>query len=244
MTLRPDLLATGSEATPLYVRLAAVLREKVRGGEFRVGEALPSERDMAALMDVSRVTVRKAVNLLMREGVLSRRHGSGTFVAPRIEQPSSLLAGFTEDLRRRGLTAGSIWLGRCTDTAAPDEVIAFGLPVNAQVTRFSRIRTADGEPLALEHAVVPAIYLPDHHAVTDSLYAALAARGTKPVTGLQRVTASLATPAEAQHLGVPGGAAVLRIERRGYLPDGALVEFTRSAYRGDRYDFVSELREI
>ncbi|MCC5962764.1 MAG: GntR family transcriptional regulator [Rhodobacteraceae bacterium] len=244
MTLHHELLATGGDATPIYMRLAAILREKVRRGEFTVGAALPSERDMAETMAVSRVTVRKAIDLLMREGVLSRRQGSGTYVAPRIEQPSSMLAGFTEDLRRRGLSAGSDWLEKSTDIASPDEVIAFGLPVNARVQRFRRIRTADGEPLALEHATVPETCLPDPAAVVSSLYAALDAIGRKPVTGLQRVTASLATEEEAQHLGVPTGAAVLRIERRGYLADGTMVELTRSAYRGDRYDFVSELREI
>ncbi len=244
MTLRHELLDARSGTTPIYVRLAAILREKVQKGEFCVGDALPSERDMAERMAVSRVTVRKAMDLLMREGVLSRKQGSGTYVAPRIEQPSSMLAGFTEDLRRRGLAAGSVWLDKTTDMASPDEVIAFGLAVNTRVKRFRRIRTANGEPLALEHAVVPELYLPDHEQVIDSLYATLSALGTKPVTGLQRVTASLATEDEAYHLGVPGGAAVLRIERRGYLADGTMVELTRSAYRGDRYDFVSELREI
>lgn len=244
MTLHHDLLASRAGDTPIYVRLAAILREKVQQGEFAVGDALPSERDIAERMAVSRVTVRKAIDLLMREGVLSRKHGSGTYIAPRIEQPSSLLAGFSEDLRRRGLVAGSVWLEKSTDTASPDEVIAFGLAVNARVKRFRRIRTANGEPLALEHAIIPEAYLPDHDSVADSLYAALDAVGSKPVTGLQRVTASLASEDEAQHLGVPGGAAVLRIERRGYLADGTMVELTRSAYRGDRYDFVSELREI
>lgn len=244
MSLSQDLLARQEDSSPIYLRLAAILREKVQQGEFAVGAALPSERDIAERMSVSRVTVRKAIDLLMREGVLSRKQGSGTFVAPRIEQPSSLLAGFSEDLRRRGLRAGSVWLEKSTDMASPVEVIAFGLSVNASVKRFRRIRTANGEPLALEHAIVPEIFLPDHNRVTVSLYTALAEVGNKPVTGLQRVTASLADAEEAQHLGVPPGAAVLQIERRGYLADGTMVELTRSAYRGDRYDFVSELRAI
>lgn len=244
MSLSQELLSTRAEATPIYVRLAAILREKVQKGDFAVGEALPSERDIAERMAVSRVTVRKAIDLLMREGVLSRKQGSGTYVAPRIEQPSSMLAGFSEDLRRRGLTAGSVWLEKSADMASPEEVLIFGFAVNTVVKRFRRIRTANGEPLALEHAVVPEVYLPDHESVDSSLYAALARNGAKPVTGLQRVTASLVTEEEAHHLGVPTGAAVLRIERRGYLGDGTMVELTRSAYRGDRYDFVSELREI
>ena len=242
--LGPDLLTGGNDSTPLYVRLAAALRAEVRRGRWTVGEALPSERDLAEALEVSRVTVRKTMDLLMREGLLSRKRGSGTFVAPRIEQPSALLAGFSADLERRGMAPGSIWIERATCTAAPDEVLAMNLPVNATVQRFARIRTANAEPLALERATVPAEFLPDPGAVGGSLYAALDALGNKPVTGLQRITASLATEEEARLLGVPSGAAVLRIERRGYLRDGRVVEFTRSAYRGDRYDFVSELREL
>lgn len=244
MSLCQELLTSQIGATPIYVRLAAILREKVQMHEFAVGEALPSERDIAKRMAVSRVTVRKAIDLLMREGALSRRQGSGTYVASQIEQPSSMLAGFSEDLRRRGLAAGSIWLEKATDMASPDEVIAFGFAINTRVKRFRRILTADGEPLALEHAVVPEPYLRDHNDLDISLYATLALTGAKPVTGLQRVSASLATEEEADRLRIAAGAAVLRIERRGYLADGAMVELTRSAYRGDRYDFVSELREI
>jgi len=110
MTLRPELLSGKADSTPLYVRLASLLREQVRHGAFAVGEALPSERQLSEQLDVSRVTVRKALELLMREGVLSRKQGSGTYVAPRIEQPSALLAGFSADLARRGMAPGSVWL--------------------------------------------------------------------------------------------------------------------------------------
>jgi GntR family transcriptional regulator len=109
--------------------------------------------------------------------------------------------------------------------------------------RISRVRTADDEPLAIERAVVPAALLPPVEEIGDSLYAALGRSGNRPVRGLQRLQSSLATPAEAQLLNVPVGAAILRIERRSYLASGAPVEFTRSAYRGDRYDFVTEVRD-
>ncbi|MCL1629857.1 GntR family transcriptional regulator [Roseibaca sp. V10] len=244
MTLRPELLSGKADSTPLYVRLAALLREQLRSGAFAVGEALPSERQLSEQLGVSRVTVRKALELLMREGVLSRKQGSGTFVAPRIEQPSALLAGFSADLARRGMTPGSVWLEKTMAPASSEDVLVFGLPVASQVARFLRIRTANDEPLALEQATVPARFLPDLSRVGMSLYDALDKLGNKPVTGLQRITASLATEEEAGHLCVPPGAAILRIERRGYLRDGTMVEFTRSAYRGDRYDFVSELREL
>ena len=100
--------------------------------------------------------------------------------------------------------------------ASSEDVLVFGLPVASQMARFLRIRTANDEPLALEQATIPARFLPDLGSVGMSLYDALEKLGNKPVTGLQRITASLATEDEAGHLCVPHGAAILRIERRGY----------------------------
>ena len=121
--------------------------------------------------------------------------------------------------------------------------MTLGLGIDELVLRFARVRTADGEPLAIERAVVPARFLESPDAVGTSLYAALEAQGHRPVRGLQRIQAGLATPEEARLLSIAPHAAILRIERRSFLPDGSPVEFTRSAYRGDRYDFVTEVRE-
>lgn len=240
--LQFDLDGGRDDPSPIYMRLARSIRNHVREGRLAEGDALPPERDLAEMTGVSRVTVRKAMELLMREGLLSRKQGSGTFVAPRIQQHSAALVGFSADMLNRQLRPGSQWIERRTCTPSPEEVLALGLPVNARVHRLARIRSADGEPLAIERATIPEAFLPDLASVDQSLYAALDAVGHKPASGLQRITASLATPEEAALLGIPAGAAILRIERRGYLADGRAVEFTRSAYRGDRYDFVSELR--
>lgn len=229
--------------TPLYLQLADALRERIGRGGVRVGEALPSERELAALTGLSRVTVRRAIDTLLREGLLSRRRGSGTYVAWRIEQPASVLASFSADMAGRGWVPGSIWIEKALGRPTPDEAMALGIAPDASIVRISRVRTADGEPLAIEKAVVPASLLPSPDLVQDSLYAALAKAGHAPVRGLQRLQASLATPAEAELLSIPAGAAILRIERRSFLASGAAVELTRSAYRGDRYDFITEVFE-
>jgi GntR family transcriptional regulator len=243
MPFDPNIALERSEATPIYMRLANAIRVQINDGVLQTGEALPPERELGDLTGVSRVTVRKAIELLMREGLLSRRQGSGTYVAPRIEQPSALLAGFSSDMENRGMQSGSRWLERKTCAPSPEETLALGLGFGQRIQRLERIREAGGEPLAIERAAIPEHLLPDLSLVGTSLYAALEQLGHKPVNGLQRITASLATPDEAHLLDIPPGAAILRIERRSYLRDGRAVEFTRSAYRGDRYDFLSELRE-
>ncbi|MGJ3263260.1 MAG: GntR family transcriptional regulator [Salinarimonas sp.] len=238
------LVLDQASPTPLYLQLAEQIRARVAEGAIRVGDAVPSERELSLLGGVSRVTVRKALDLLLREGLLSRRQGSGTYVLPRIQQSAALLAGFSAEMRGRGLEPGAVWIERGEGVATPEEAMALGLDLGARVVRLARVRTADGEPLAIERATVPTRFLPGPECVDRSLYEALAARGHEPARGHQRLQASLATPTEARLLAVPVGAAVLRIERRAYLADGRAVELTRSAYRGDRYDFIAEVREL
>lgn len=237
--------ALGPEGpTPRYLQLAGALRDFVARGVFRPGDALPSERDLATMSGLARVTVRRAVDELRREGILSRRHGSGTYVARRIEQPLSVLTGFCEDMRTRGSRPSSHLVSTAVARPTSAEVLALGIGPDERVTRLRRLRMADGEPLAIETAVVPAAILPSPDLVRDSLYAALAERGFRPAHGVQRLHAALASPEEAELLAVPAGSAILRIERRAFLANGRPVEFNCSAYRGDRYDFVATLRAM
>lgn len=229
-------------ATPLYMQLANRLRDQILAGQFSPGSALPSERELVAQSGMSRVTVRKGIEQLVGEGVLFRRQGAGTFVYRRIEAPGAALSSFSDDARARGEDSGVIWIIRAYAPATDEEAEALELPAGSQVARLGRVRLAGGEPLAIEHAVVPARFLPDLDALGDSLYAALAANGVHPTSGTQRIRASLANPTEAGILSIRQNAEVLRIERLTRTRDGVPVEFTRSAYRGDRYDFVTELK--
>jgi GntR family transcriptional regulator len=106
---------------------------------------------------------------------------------------------------------------------------------------MQRLRTANGAPMALELAAIPAVYLPDPEAVEGSLYDALRARGYAPFRALQRLTAVRLTADQAAQLGLAEGAAALYVERRTMLEEGTPLEFVRSQYRGDAYDFIVEL---
>jgi GntR family transcriptional regulator len=230
---------------PLYLALKKSIQKAIGEGILQPGDALPSERDIAELAEVSRVTVRKAVQNLVTEGLLVQRHGSGTFVAPRVErveQSLSSLTSFTEDMARRGMSSESIWLDRGLYHPSPEEMVALGLSANDRVARVSRLRLANGTPLAIERAALAEATLPDPSAVEASLYACLKKSGKRPVRAIQRLSAALLDKNDAELLGVPPGSPSLNIERTSYLPSGKVIEFTRSRYRGDAYDFVAELR--
>jgi GntR family transcriptional regulator len=232
-------------AGPLYLQLQRRIAGAVSSGRLKPGDSLPPERALAAMTGLSRVTVRKAVEGLVAAGQLMQRRGSGTFVAPRVErleQALSLLTSFTEDMARRGRSVESVWLARGLHAPAPEEVMALGLGAGDRVARLERVRRSDGVPLAIERASLPAAVLPDPQAVESSLYARLEARGLRPVRAVQRISAANLGSRDAELLGVMPGVAGLRIERISYLPDGRVVEFTRSLYRGDAYDFAVELK--
>ena len=232
-----DTQARGS----LHQRLARGLRDAIERGVVRPQEALPAERDLATDFAVSRITVRKALDALVADGLLIRRQGAGTFVAGRVEKQFAKLSSFSEDMAARGRTARSEWLLRGDGAVTPDESLMLGLSPGAPVYRFRRIRFADDLPMAIEHSAIPGFALAAADAVGDSLYAALEAAGHRPARALQRLRAVLFTAEQAQQLGVEKGAPGLFIERRGFLDDGRAIEATQSWYRGDAYDFVAEL---
>ena len=230
---------------PLYLQLKTRIADAIVDGQLRAGESLPPERELAALTGLSRVTVRKAVQSLVEAGQLVQRRGSGTFVAPRVErveQALSLLTSFSEDMERRGKAVRSLWLSRAVHAPSPEEMMALGLTAHDRVARLERVRLADGVPLAIERAALSTAMLPDPGAVGASLYAALSERGLRPVRAVQRISAANLGARDAELLEVPVGAAGLRIERISYLRSGRAVEFTRSLYRGDAYDFAAELQ--
>ena len=129
------------------------------------------------------------------------------------------------------------------DISAPStkEAIHLALSPHEKVCRLRRLRFAGGMPMAIELAAIPQKFLPDPQAVGTSLYAVLEALDVKPVRALQRLSAANLGSEDAALLEVPPGSAALSIERISYLSTQHPVEFTRSFYRGDAYDFVAEL---
>ena len=234
----------GQDHAPLYKQLQRALREAIQKKILAPDDALPAERDMAEEFSISRITVRKALDGLVSEGLLTRRQGAGTFVAARVEKSFSKLSSFTEDMISRGRTPRSEWISKAEGSVTPEESLTLGLSPGTPVFRFARIRYADGAPMALEYSTIAGFALPSPEVGGVSLYEALEPPGHRPARALQRLRAVLFNAEHAELMGVPVKDAGLLIERRSFLPDGRAVEVTQSYYRGDAYDFVAELNAL
>lgn len=226
---------------PLYRRLGVALSHVFSSECVGSGHTLPSERKLSEALGISRVTVRRALDEMAREGRVRRRQGAQTRIVDRVQKALSQITGFSEELAARGSRPGHRWVSRQTVLPTPTEAMALNLSTQDPVVRLVRIRTADDEPLAIERATIPQSILPDGAMVEASLYAVLRLLGAEPVRGAQRIRAGIMAPVEAELLRAEVGSPLLIIERRCYLADGRPVEFTETRYNGALYDFLTDL---
>jgi GntR family transcriptional regulator len=233
--------------TPLYLQLKNALVADIDAGQYKPHERLMSERELGEKFKVSRMTVRQALTEMIREGILYTQVGKGTYVSEsKIKQELKALTGFTQDMAARGTVASGQVLEARIVPATLTLFPIFSVTTNTELVLLSRLRLSDGQPLAIEeayilHRVCPGIL--KHDFSRESLYNILATHyNTILVRAEQTMEASLATPQEADLLQTTSHAPVLRIERLSYNEQSTLVEYVRSAYRGDRYKFHTTLQ--
>jgi GntR family transcriptional regulator len=224
------------------MQLGRSLAEAIRSGWWHPNEALPSERVISEQLGVSRVTARKAFDVLIAEGLICRRQGSGTFITPRTEQPLTRLSSFTELITQRGFRPSSVLLAFDVGLPNYEELVTLGFSPSTAVLRLKRQRFADGVAMAIEQTTLPASITASPEEIGDSLYAFLDRRGQTVTRALQHIRAVNASPETASLLDVPVGDAMLFVSRVGYTASGTAIELTHSWCRSDYYDFVAELR--
>jgi GntR family transcriptional regulator len=209
------------------------------------GEAIPSERQLGTDLGVSRLTVRAALDQLVREGYLVRRRGAGTFVAePKVPKGIDI-SSFSDEMRERGLTPASRTLDLRTIPAGARLGRILHVSPSEPVLSVKRLRLADGDPMAIELLHVRASLVPGLTAEdleTNSFYDLLATRYEIAIVGgTQTVEPTVTNEEESEALGVPLHSPALLFERVTRAASGEVVEFTGSTYRGDRYRLVTEL---
>ena len=231
----PRATVSPAERSPVHkhVQVREYVRELLAGAP--PGHPAPSERELVHQFGVARMTVRQALDALVTEGLLERIPGRGTFVAQRRAAEVARLTSFTEDMQRRGHTAGSRTVVARLEAAGPGVARALDIAEGDPIIHWQRVRTADGAALAVEDAYLPAVLVPgmlEH--LPDSLYADLKDRGLEPTWGEDSVDAGVAGAAEARLLDLTAGAPVLRVARRAFA-DRTPVSVSRSTYRADKF---------
>ncbi len=230
----------------MYVQIEKYLKRHILQGEFPVGKAIPSERELTEQFDVSRMTVRQAITSLVNEGMLYREKGRGTFVtATKVEQPLTRLTSFTEDMFSRGMKASNRLVSFKIITPDKDIQAKLQLSQEEDVYQVIRIRYADNVPMAIEKSYLPVSLMEglNEKILKESLYAYIEKDRQFAIShATQRMEAALVNKEDAMHLDISIPSAIITIERISFLTTGIPFEVVRSTYRSDRYKFTSEIR--
>lgn len=232
---------------PLYSQLREQLRREIEGGARPVGAQLPTEAELMASYGVSRATIRQAILELVRQGYLNRQRGRGTFVArQRPLEGIEPLISFTAEMAARGVVAGARVLTLSQGLKAPAYIAArLGLAPEVRVIHSRRLRTADGQPMAIEDSWLnqDIVGRLTRSELGGSLYELLVhRRGLHIGRAVQSIAPAVADAAMAELLSVPPGTPVLVLERQTFLADGRPLEVMSFTYRGDIYRLVTEIR--
>lgn len=229
-------------AEPLYRQLADKLKKEMDDGIFLAGSKLPTENELVETYKVSRVTVRKALDSLTQQGYLERRSGKGTFVAEKkIQRELSGVIGFTEMCRMMGCVAGSKVIKLSKEYPSEQDAQQLRISEDSQIVVIERVRSADGEPVVIEHCKFPEdfLFLMQENLADASLYDLIQRKKnihfSKSVKTLDIV---YATSQEGRFLGVAKGYPLLRIESVVEDSTGIFRHLSKQLCIGDKFKLM------
>lgn len=231
---------------PLYYQLKSFILNQIVTGVWKAGEQIPSEAELCEQFQVSRTTIRQAINELVIQGKLKRTQGRGTFVTQyNIEKPLFFLTGFSQDMKQRGLKPHSRMLK--FETIPPSGYIAqiLNLKENEPAIMIKRLRLADDQIMAIDISYLPFnrfFALLHENLEKNSLYDILARKfETLPVRSVRSIEAIACPPPEGELLDVKPGFPILFIVGTNYDQNDRPFEHAESFYRGDRFTFNVEI---
>lgn len=229
--------------SPVYIQIHNQIKKDIEAGVWSVGDRIPSERELALEFNVSRMTLRQAVQTLVEEGILERQVGAGTFVArKKVQEKMTGVTSFTELMEEQGKKPSSRTVSYLVTTPSLSEMERLKLRDDEKVLRMERIRYADEVPICFEVATLPYSLVKDYerNQITTSLYRTLEESGREIGHAQQSVSAQVASERIAEYLNIKRGSAILRLRQITELGDGTPFEYVRTQYAGDKFEFYLE----
>jgi len=235
---RIDITLDRDANAPLYLQLAKQVRAVIERGDVLPGAFMSGEFALAEEWGVSRPTVRRVIDELVNDGLVERRHGVGTLVVSNEIKRQLTLSGLFEDLNLDGRNPTTEVTGFARIRIDKEKARELELPNNAEVVRVQRVRSADGARLALLSNLLPldiAAKISRRGLQGAGLYELLRNEGSEPTTGIQKVGARMATPAEAKRLALENDKTVLMIHRVTRDATGRVIDLGNHIYRAEKY---------
>ncbi|SIT73219.1 GntR family transcriptional regulator [Edaphobacillus lindanitolerans] len=228
---------------PLYFQLKELILKQIQDGTYQVEDAIPTEKELSEIFDISRTTVRQAITELVQEGWLYRVKSKGTFVrTPKISQSFiQALGSFNDQIRALGMSPSTEILD-FEVISAPEQVAEhLKLQQKDKVIYIHRRRFADNEPIVMVKTYLPykrCKFVLDHDLVKESLYPVLAMQEDTSINKIRRfIEAVEANPYDREHLSVESGSAIQKFESIGYNVKDEPIEYSVARYRGDKNRF-------
>ncbi len=226
---------------PLWLRVSKMIEYLIENNILKHDDILPAERQLAEILSLSRVSVRRAIIDLSSKGLIYRRHGSGTYIRSSqfsAQRKLSKLEGFTEDLLSRNLQPKTIILQNEVRKPMKEEQSRLSLKADEDILSLRRLRFSEEKPVAIEYAIVPLKFLPSPYFEGSSLYQEFEKKGIRLVRATQQLKATLLDDEKAQLLNVKISAPSLLIIRQSFCEKGEMVEYTQSWFRADMHDYI------
>ncbi|QDY44196.1 GntR family transcriptional regulator [Candidatus Pantoea soli] len=237
---RLSSLLTQPSRTPLYKRFASAMKEAVRDGTLRHEEILPGEREFSHSLGISRITVRKAMDELEKEGMVLRSRGYGTQICSPFEYSLKEPNGLSQQAVLRGKKPDTLWISKNKIPCSMEIAEQLGLSEGSEVYLLKRVRYVDQQAVSVEESWVPARYIADVAAIGISLYDYFRQQQIIPVKSQSRVSARMPDAALQQQIALPAGVPVLVIKQLAFDAQGDALEYSISYCRSDMYVFIAE----
>ncbi len=233
---------------PLYAQLKESIILDLESGKIKPGDRLPSQRELCQHFNMSHMTVRRAINELIAEGVIYAIPGKGLYAAEKKHPAETTMIGFSGEMSALGFAVTSRILEKSLVIASTVIARALEIPTGSELAYLHRLRLVNNEPISLQysflvHRLCPGIL--DHIHENSSLYEVLKqVYKIDLINNSTTVEATLAQKSQADMLGLPVPAALLVIEQINNIDSKQAIEYSRLAYRGDRYVMHSRLQQV